>query len=404
MMIIERPVEVKRINELPKWTFIYGRRKTGKTFIVQNFVKFDEYFFVKTDKNILTKDSKSISYETFIEVLKRTINDGKIVVVDEFHRLGNEFFDFLHFTKKSGRLILISSTLFLSKKLISEKSALLGFFAEVPISLISLHDTLDFLKKFNLPKKETLELAILLREPIAIDFFNEKTPARKTISSIILSSLKTIPALVGEIFIEEEREISSVYEGILRAIAMGKINSGEISSYLFSKRLIQKDDPSIIQQYLLNLISFGIIKRIEIFNKKRFAYKINSPFSRIFYYCDEKYNLSERNVKDEELFPIIDEIMPRIVEDSVREIMAEKHGLRESILESRDFDIDGILLKFKEPKIVLEVKWKKLDKADISRAEEVLGKQTLARKILFVQNKKEVKSNLEVMDVDDLLR
>src|SRR3989344_9139968 len=171
-MIIERPAETKKIREINKWILVYGRRKTGKTFIVSNFIDYDEFFFIKTDKNILTKNNKAINYEGFIEILKRALEENKTVVVDEFHRLGNDFFDFLHFTKKQGKLILISSTLFLSKKLISGKSALLGLFAEIPISLISLRDTLKSLEKFKLAKKNKFELAILLKEPIAIDYFD----------------------------------------------------------------------------------------------------------------------------------------------------------------------------------------------------------------------------------------
>src|SRR3989344_1461015 len=220
-IIVNRPNELKRIQETKKWILLYGRRKTGKTFITQNFIKYDEYFFVKTNKNILTKNNESITYETFIEILKRALENNKVVVVDEFHRLGEDFFDFLHYTKKQGKLILISSTLFLSKKLISAKSALLGLFAEVPITLISLQDTLKTLEKIHISKREKLEVAILLREPIAIDYFDKKMGARETITKIILSSIKAIPALVGEIFSEEEREISGVYEGILRAIAIG---------------------------------------------------------------------------------------------------------------------------------------------------------------------------------------
>ncbi len=403
-MIIQRPLEIKRINDINKWILIYGRRKTGKSFLVNNFIKYDEYFFVKTDRNILTKNNESITYETFIEIVKRALENHQVIVVDEFHRLKEDFFDFLHFTKKQGKVILISSTLFLSKKLISTKSALLGLFAEIPIGLISLKDTIKSLEEFNLSKKELLEIAILLKEPIAIDYFDKSKKAREIIATIILSSIKTIPALIGEIFLEEEREISAVYEGILRSIALGKINSGEISNYLFSKKLIKKDDPSIIQQYLNNLISFGIIKRIEIYNKKRFIYKLISPLARIFYYADERYNLAERKINEDELFPIIDELMPRIVEDIIRETLAEKYGLRESIIESRDFDIDACLLKFKKPEIIVEVKWKKIDKKDIVKSEETLGKIESPRKVLFVPDKKDVKikSKLGILDVEDL--
>jgi len=403
-MIIHRPEETKRIEKAKKWVLVYGRRKTGKTFIINNFIKFDEYFFIKADRGILTKDAKSINYETLIEILRRGIEENKVIVIDEFHRLGKDFFDFLHYSKKNGKIILISSTLFLSKKLISEKSALLGLFFEIPIGLISLKDTLMALKKFNFSKKEMLELAILLREPIAVDYFDEKKKARKIIAEVILGSTKTIPALIGEIFNEEVREISAVYDGILRAIAVGKSNSGEISNYLFSKRLIKKDDPSIIQQYLNNLISFGIINRLELFNKKKFVYKLVSPLSRIYYYADEKYNLSERKVSESEIFSIIDEIIPRIVEDNIREFLAEKHGLKESVIEGKDFEIDGCLLKFKKPETLLEVKWKKLKKVDIEKAEKNLSMIEAKNKILFVTDKKGIKSNVTIIDVSDLIK
>jgi replication-associated recombination protein RarA len=50
-----------------------------------------------------------------MEIVKRSLAENKIIVVDEFHRLGQEFFDFLHYTEKRGKIILISSTLNLSK-------------------------------------------------------------------------------------------------------------------------------------------------------------------------------------------------------------------------------------------------------------------------------------------------
>lgn len=401
-MIIERPNEITQIKNLNKWTLLYGRRKTGKTFLVTNFVKYDEYFFVKSNKNILSKDNQSILYETFIEILRRTLENNKTVVVDEFHRLDTDFFEFLHAIKKQGKLILISSTLFLSTKLISSRSPLLGLFAEIPISLINLKDCLKALEPYPFSNREKLELAIILKEPITAEYFAATKRARETLAEVILGSIKTIPALIGEVFSEEERTLSAIYEGILRAIAMGNVGSGEISSYLFSKKLIKKDDPSIIQQYLNNLVLFGIIKKMEVFNKKRFIYKLYSPLSRMYFYADEKYNIAERKITEKELLPIIDELMPRMVEDSVREFLAEKYGLRESIAEAKDFEIDGCLLKFKKPEIVLEVKWKKIDKQEVIRIEENLRRIDAPEKIIFVQDKKQVHSSMKVMDPTDL--
>lgn len=403
-MIIERPQEVETVKSPKKWVLIFGRRKTGKTFLVQNFVDFDEYFFVKSTGNILSKNNDSISYETFIQLFKVSLDDGKTVVVDEFHRLGPDFFDFIHFMKKNGKLILISSTLFLSKKLLSSKSALLGFFTEAKIGLISIADCISALNKFGFEKKELLEIAVLLQEPIAVDYFNEKENARTILSKTVLGSAQTIPALIGEIFLEEERNISAVYEGILRAIASGKIVSGEISSHLFAKKLIEKDDPSILSQYLNNLVSFGIIKKTKFFNKNRFSYSLVSPLSRIYYYADEKYNFSERKFSEKELLEIIDELLPRIIEDTVRHAIAEKFGLIETNFSEKDLEIDGLLLKFKKPEIALEVKWKNLTQKEIREIEEKLEKVDAPKKILFVPDKTKIKSKLQTMDPTDLTK
>ncbi len=39
---------------------VYGRRKTGKTFLVENFIKHDKFFFVNRDSTALDKKSGEI--------------------------------------------------------------------------------------------------------------------------------------------------------------------------------------------------------------------------------------------------------------------------------------------------------------------------------------------------------
>lgn len=407
-MIIKRR-EVIKLKKMKGWILIFGRRKTGKTFLVENFLDYDEYFFVKRDKMIVSKtDEKEINYDMFITLIKRGLREKKTIVVDEFHRLGDDFLDFLHHIEKEGKMILISSTLFLSSKLFSSHSPILGLFAEFPLGLISLEDVIKELMRFKMDKKTIVEMGILLREPLAVNFFDEKKSARKMLSEVILYSVRTVPALIGEIFIEEERTISGIYEGILRAVSDGKTVSSEISSYLFSKRLIKKDDPSLVQQYLVNLVRFGILKKIRVYNKKKFVYKHVSPLVRIFYYADEKYNISERTPSEAELERIVDEMMPKIIEDNIREFLAEKFGLEESVIEAKDFDVDACLLRFKKPEIVLEVKWKnKISEKEIDNAIENLKKINAKKMIFFVPDKNKIKmkrKEIEVVDILDFLK
>lgn len=407
-MIIERD-EAKKINSTKAWTLVYGRRKTGKTFLVQNFVKYDYYFFVRQDKAIIHKD-QNLAYEAFLQLFLTLVKENKIIVVDEFHRLPKEFFDYLHYIspERKGRLILISSTLCLAKNFFSPQSPLLGLFAEVPVPIIGFSRVLKALDKIIPGKKERLEAAVLLREPSVIPLFNQKS---HSIGDIILFTRKAVPALIGEIFSEEQRTLSSIYEGILRAVANGKVTSGEISSSLFSKKLMPKNDPSYVQQYLSNLIEFGLIRKIAVFGKNRQIYKHTSPLIRLYYFADEKYNFGEKEPALPEVDRIIQENLPHIIEDNIREAFALKFGLTETIAEGRDFEVDGLFLKFKKPEIALEVKWKKkLKREDLEKAVKNLNKFSVKRKILFVPDKqmlnpfkRELKS-IEIMDVKDLER
>lgn len=402
-MIIERPDEADKINSLDNWTLVYGRRKTGKTFLVKNYVKWDDYFFVKRDRTILPYEDKAINYDTFINILKRNISQGRITVIDEFHRLPEEFYDFLHNVGTGSKIILISSTLHLSKKLLSTGSPLLGLFAEIPLPIINLKDTLKSLEKTDIDLKQKLELSVILREPISARFLTNKSP-REILKDVLMFSRNSIPALVGEIFSEEERKISGIYEGILRSVADGNQVSSEISSYLFSNKLIKKDDPSIIQNHLKNLGDFGFLKRVKVYNKNRYKYKHQSPLVQLYYFADEKYNISERDPSSKEIKKIIDKNMPRVVEDAVRAHLAKKNGLIESVIETPDYDIDICLLKFQKPEIIGEVKWKNnVKKSDVRKAEENLEKIDARKKYLFVPDKRQVKSDsLKVIDVTDL--
>ena len=92
MMIIPRTDLTHRIENSRKWVFIYGRRKTGKTFIVENTVKYDEFFFVNRNRSILDKKNNQImNYETFTILFRRLLANNQTVVIDEFHRLATNF-------------------------------------------------------------------------------------------------------------------------------------------------------------------------------------------------------------------------------------------------------------------------------------------------------------------------
>ncbi len=83
-------------------------------------MKWDEYYYITRNRKI--KDIKRKKYITY-DKLESVIELGKDlrIVIDEFHRLGEDFVDFLHSLAGQGAdLILITSSLYFSKEILGK--------------------------------------------------------------------------------------------------------------------------------------------------------------------------------------------------------------------------------------------------------------------------------------------
>ncbi len=397
MVILRRDAELREIKKLGRWVYICGRRKTGKTFFVRNFMKHDMYFFVNRDGTVFTEDGRKISYETFFEVFRSNMGEKRIVI-DEMHRLPDEFLDYLHSLGKKGNLVAISSTLWLSHKLLGSGSPLLGLFSLYIFGLVDHCDALSSLD-IDTPQKK-IESVVYLREPmLAADF---APPLTEYLSAYLHSNRLALKEIIGEIFSEEQRNISAVYEGILRAIADGKGKSTEISSYLFSRKLIPKDNPGLIQRYLDVLVKIGLIERIET-DRRSFYYAHTSPLFNLHFYLDEKYGYTELDVPVKYIEEVVKNMVPKDVERFIWDMLSRKLGLKKVKINNPEVDI--ALKRFDRVVLVGEVKWKrKISKVEVKKIEEKLSRFECER-ILVVPDKKSIKytGELRVMDANDIL-
>lgn len=291
MRIIPRRIEMKTLR-YPGWKMLYGRRKTGKSFIASRFLDHDLYYFVQRDGAILERRSGArLSYQELLKELSKNLGE-KTIVIDEFHRLPEDFLDFLH--ANAGRsekdLVLLTSTLWLSLRLLSKKeSPLLGVVLPIKIGLIDEREVIIELSK-EVSGKELVEASTYLREPMLVPLY--KPPLREFMAQYLYSSGPVVEDLIGEAFTEEEILFSEVYRAILHAVADGKSKSGEIASYLVSQGLL--DSPSSIQKYLKVLSTMDIIRKVPIFRKRRrFSYSIASPLLDLHFYLSSKYAYTE---------------------------------------------------------------------------------------------------------------
>jgi len=89
MVIIKRIQDERKFSKFGDWVYICGRRKTGKTFFVKNFTRWDEYFFVRKDRTVFDKEGNHLGYETFFELFKRDLGKKEQSLMNfiDCHRL-----------------------------------------------------------------------------------------------------------------------------------------------------------------------------------------------------------------------------------------------------------------------------------------------------------------------------
>jgi len=298
VIIIKRYSDIERINNITvKKLIVYGRRKVGKTFFIKRVFPNARYFFVKRNQEILDEETgRILSYDAFITLLHDLIKRREMVIIDEFHRLPEDFGDFIHTNPPQGEMILITSTLHLARRYLGTNSPILGYFTGFRMDIIDERDIILNLSNYISSPDTLLEFSVFLREPLLLQFFKQEIDPRRFSTTIVDMSKTIVPALLGEIFQEEDRKFLRIYEGILGAIADGKNRLGEIVNHLYSLKLIKAQSHGLVKPYIDLLGKMGIIEKIKVWNKKFFLYSIPSPLIYTYYYLDEKYGFSEINI------------------------------------------------------------------------------------------------------------
>ncbi len=360
-------IERKQASEIKKggsWLLVYGRRKTGKTFLLRNLCKIKNYFLVKKDLSVFS-GGKEITLNDMSKKVKELLESGKTVVIDEFQRLEESFLEEFNLLHPKGKLILSGSSMRVVRKFFDPKSPLLGFFTPLRIDFIDVRDIIKGLKN-KLKPQRLIEIATFLREPWVIPLFGGED-AIDFVYKTVTTSKFIISSLVGEVFSEEERELGKKYDAILKLVASGVWNTRELASIMYSRRLIP--DPSVthILQYIKNLEEMGLIESIKIFNSKRNFYRLSSPIMNIYYYLDSRYNISDRDIGVEEVKPTIEKLINLEIQNFIADFFAEKVGGRKEYYISPEKEFDFIITKRNKPEIVGEVKWKNANKKDTGK-------------------------------------
>lgn len=397
--------EVDLIKGYTDWILIYGRRKTGKSFLIMKFIEYDEYYFVSRTGKIFRFVDDHFDFldrNAFNEIIQRDLAEEKTIVIDEFHRLSEEFQDLLQAIKPKSRarLILITSSLFYVEKILGPKSPLLGIAKPTRIDIIKPRDTILALSAYISDVENLLLIAPFAREPLTLSLLNKETSLYSFLSRLIRTIKDIVPALIGEIFFEEGRELSRRYEAILRALSVGNHTPSKIASYIsgITGGHLSSSD---VKSYLRILNRMGLIRRIKIYNKNKYFYTIHSPLIRAYYYLDEKIGYGEQDIPHEIAISEIKKLLPFFYEELITDFLAEiLGGTTEKTIKN---EIDGIIKRKKEVLAAVEVKLGTITNYEVEKFTEKLRTKNINTTPIIVAKNKLKRQNIISLEPKDII-
>ncbi len=370
--------ECSWLRETDDWLLVYGRRKTGKTWLLRRCLDWDVYATATRSGECIVEKAGGVETLPLSECLEMLLEEVKrensVVVLDEFQRVPERLWDLIAVARHEakGRLVLCGSSLGVSRRVFDSRSPLLGLFAPLPVGVASISDTIASLSEHLQPRSAVL-WGLVARDPWIIphvDFSREPWDELAFKSRWLSMAAE---GLVGEVFLEEERNLTRAYEAVLRILASGEWRSSVLSQRLYSAGLVSNPAPSTVTGILAVLESLGLIERVQLWRTRgaKSYYRHSSTALAVLLYADEKY-LSAG------LQPRAEDVKARLAFEAqfaVGELLAEYRGLRQAYAITPEGDLDVVLLDGSgKPVVAYEVKLGAPSEAELRRSAELARK------------------------------
>jgi hypothetical protein len=355
------------------WLLVYGRRKTGKTFLLRSCVKAAVYVTVGRSGLCLVEEEggepRSVSLEEGVRAALRAVESGYTAVIDEFQRLPEEYWDLIAVSRarSEGRLVLCGSSLGVVSRVFDRRSPLLGLFAPIKVDLASPSDTLASLSRALSPI-EAVKWSIIARDPWILGLLEPRGDVEDAVAESAPLLIASASGLVGEVFREEERKLTQLYDAILRLLALGYWSSAALAQKLHEARLLPRPEASLVTGMLAQLAAMGLVERVKLWK---------TPGARV-YYRHRSSLLSLLMLLEERGFEAGYRLGREVVSSAlgfeaqffVGELLAEATGLRRAYSIIDAWDVDVVLLKGERAVAGYEVKLGPFSSSEASRAVE----------------------------------
>lgn len=329
MRIIRRR-ECVELSKTSGWTLLYGRRKVGKTTLIRQCVRHDVYALIGRGGDVAVLGESVEPIESALREVGLALRRGGAAVIDEFQRLPARYWDLLSTWAPSGLLIAAGSSYGILHKVFEKSSPLLGLFAPFHVDIIAYEDVLAQI--------EDPVLSVLWRDPWIIPHARSVEELRRRARDLVLAAR----GLIGEVFAEEERELTDTYWRAVLLVAEGYWKSTDVAGALGVRGGLASTS-----SILSRLTKMGVLRAIPTLGREKY-YVVRSPALSSLLYAEAKYHVGDLDATPPEL------PLGREAQFSVGEMLADYFDAAQRC--SPREDIDVVLTKGRRRLWAFEVK------------------------------------------------
>lgn len=306
-MFYGRVAELDKLNEMHRsgcfeFAVIYGRRRVGKTTLIQEFIKEKRALFFSANESTAADNLLSLSrciggknnapvyrdYESALSALfEMAASERLIFVIDEFPYLAESYhgisslIQILIDHNKDSKLMLIlcgSSMSFMENQVLGYQSPLYGRrTAQFKILPFSFFESLPFFEVFT-PVDKAILYGATGGVPEYLGKINPGKDVRSNLTDLFLTPMGHFFEEPSNLLKQELRE-PSTYNVIIESIASGASRLNEIAT----KSGLEGNKCA---KYLSTLISLGLISKeypYGVSTGKRSIYRLEDNMFRFWY-------------------------------------------------------------------------------------------------------------------------
>ncbi len=326
-----------------EFTVIYGRRRVGKTAIINEFIKNKKAIYFtgvesNAKQNLQNLSQSILSFEQGIPiesefssfqaaldfVFQKSLQERVVLVIDEYpyvakssNSLASTLQLLIDRYKDQSKLFLIlcgSSMSYMEDHVLAYKAPLYGRrTAQIKVQPFEFLEACKYFDNFS-DEDKALAYGVVGGTPQYLLQINDKISLKDNIKNIYLNSASFLFEEPTNLLKQEVRE-PAIYNAIITAIANGASKLSEIATKV-------GEETSVCSAYIKNLISLEIIKKESPYgekNSKKTVYSIEDNMFRFWYrFVADNTSIISRGADElayKKIEPYLSDYMGAVFED-----------------------------------------------------------------------------------------